>query len=289
MIKNTNTVNIEGTVIDHDELKSFVLLDNDDPKTKWLIKPLILISGVGLAVAAVFASVFLMAVSLLLVPVLALAGWAMKSNIEKAAKQSEANADAVTDATEVAETAEVTEASDAAGTSTGEPNPAPKQDGMTVIKKLRNQRNKIPIIVITARDAVEDRIAGLDLGADDYMVKPFRIAELMARIRAVARRHQNTGEPNLENVDFSIAPADKRVEYKGAEMELTGKEYRLLHALMVSPGRIYSREELEEKIYGWEEEVNSNAIEFLIHSLRKKSDKSAIRNVRGLGWTVKRE
>lgn len=165
----------------------------------------------------------------------------------------------------------------------------PKQDGMTVIKKLRNQRNKIPIIVITARDAVEDRIAGLDLGADDYMVKPFRIAELMARIRAVARRHQNTGEPNLENVDFSIAPADKRVEYKGAEMELTGKEYRLLHALMVSPGRIYSREELEEKIYGWEEEVNSNAIEFLIHSLRKKSDKSAIRNVRGLGWTVKRE
>jgi hypothetical protein len=124
MIKNTNTVNIEGTVIDHDELKSFVLLDNDDPKTKWLIKPLILISGVGLAVAAVFASVFLMAVSLLLVPVLALAGWAMKSNIEKAAKQSEANADAVTDATEVAETAEVTEASDAAGTSTGEPNPA---------------------------------------------------------------------------------------------------------------------------------------------------------------------
>jgi len=95
----------------------------------------------------------------------------------------------------------------------------PKQDGMTVIKKLRNQRNKIPIIVITARDAVEDRIAGLDLGADDYMVKPFRIAELMARIRAVARRHQNTGEPNLENVDFLIAPADKRAEYKGKELE----------------------------------------------------------------------
>ena len=124
MIKNTNTVNIEGTVIDHDELKSFVLLDNDDPKTKWLIKPLILISGVGLAVAAVFASVFLMAVSLLLVPLMALAGWAMKSNIEKAAKQSEANADAVTDAAEIAETAEVTEASEATGTSTGEPNPA---------------------------------------------------------------------------------------------------------------------------------------------------------------------
>jgi len=115
MIKNTNTVNIEGTVIDQDELKSFLLLDNNDAKTKWLIKPLILISGVGLAVAAVFASIFLMAVSLLIVPVLAIAGWAMKSNIEKAAKQS---------TTATVEATEITEVSDATTASTGEPNPA---------------------------------------------------------------------------------------------------------------------------------------------------------------------
>ena len=121
MIKNTNTVNIEGTVIDQDELKSFLLLDNNDAKTKWLIKPLILISGVGLAVSAVFASIFLMAVSLLIVPVLAIAGWAMKSNIEKAAKQSTTT---TADATDVTDATEITEVSDATTASTGEPNPA---------------------------------------------------------------------------------------------------------------------------------------------------------------------
>lgn len=165
----------------------------------------------------------------------------------------------------------------------------PKQDGLTVIKKLREKRNKVPIIVITARDAVEDRIKGLDLGADDYMVKPFLINELMARIRAVSRRHQGSAQPKLVNAEFLIDPADKRSEYKGDELDLTGMEYRLLHALMTSPGRIYSREELEEKVYGWDEEVKSNAIEYLIHCLRKKTDKSAIKNVRGLGWSVSRE
>jgi len=120
------------------------------------------------------------------------------------------------------------------------------------------------------------------------MVKPFLINELMARIRAVSRRHLGSAQPKLANTEFLIDPADKRTEYQGAELELTGKEYRLLHALMLSPGRIYSREELEEKVYGWEEEVKSNAIEFLIHSLRKKTDKNAIRNVRGLGWSVNR-
>jgi len=119
MIKNTHTVNIEGTVIDQDELKSYLLLDNDDAKTKWLIKPLILISGVGLAAAAVFASIFLMAVSLVILPVMALAGWAMKSNIEKKVQQAASNASATT-----TEAAEVTEASDAHAPSTGEPNPA---------------------------------------------------------------------------------------------------------------------------------------------------------------------
>lgn len=164
----------------------------------------------------------------------------------------------------------------------------PKQDGLAVIKSLRQKRNNIPVIIITARDAVEDRIAGLDLGADDYMVKPFKVGELMARIRAVARRHSGSAQPMLSNDEFSLDPASKRAEFNGTELDLTGKEYRLLHALLSSPGRIYSREELEEKVYGWDEEVTSNAIEFLIHSVRKKSDKKAVKNVRGLGWMVNR-
>ena len=147
----------------------------------------------------------------------------------------------------------------------------------------------MPVIIITARDAVEDRVAGLDLGADDYLVKPFLVDELLARIRAVSRRHSGSAQPLLTNGDFSVNPAEKDVSFQDQSIELTGKEYRLIHALVRSPGRIYSRDELEEKVYGWEEEVNSNAIEFLIHSLRKKTNKGAIKNVRGLGWMVPKE
>lgn len=162
----------------------------------------------------------------------------------------------------------------------------PKKDGLSVLKQIRQKKNSIPVIMITARDAVEDRIAGLDLGADDYLVKPFLIEELMARIRAVARRRSGSAQPQLSNGDITIDPASKIATYKSDALELTGKEYRLVHSLLLTPGRIYSREELEEKVYGWDEEVNSNAIEFLIHSLRKKTHKSAIKNVRGLGWMV---
>lgn len=162
----------------------------------------------------------------------------------------------------------------------------PKRDGLSVLKSVRQKRNNIPVIIITARDAVEDRIAGLDLGADDYLVKPFPVDELMARIRAVSRRHSGSAQPLLSNGEITISPADKSATFHDAELDLTGKEYRLLHSLMLSPGRIYSRDELEEKVYGWDEEVSSNAIEFLIHSLRKKTDKKAIKNVRGLGWMV---
>lgn len=162
----------------------------------------------------------------------------------------------------------------------------PKKDGLSVLKSLRQQHISIPIIMITARDGVQDRIAGLDLGADDYLVKPFMIDELMARIRAVIRRHAGGALPNLSNGSFTIEPVSKATTYNQLALELSGKEYRLLHSLLLSPGRIYSREELEEKVYGWEEEVNSNAIEFLIHSLRKKTEKGAIKNVRGLGWMV---
>lgn len=162
----------------------------------------------------------------------------------------------------------------------------PGQDGLSVLKHIRQRRNETPVILITARDAVEDRITGLDLGADDYLVKPFRVSELMARVRAVARRHAGAGQPLLSNGELTINPAMRSTEYLGTEIELTGKEYRLLHALLINPGRIYSREELEEKVYTWNEDVSSNAVEVLIHGLRKKTDKSAIKNVRGLGWMV---
>jgi len=151
--------------------------------------------------------------------------------------------------------------------------------------------------MITARDAVEDRIAGpvedriagLDLGADDYLVKPFLVEELMARVRAVTRRQSGSAQPLLSNGHISINPADKSASYKEQPLDLTGKEYQLLHALVRTPGRIFSREELEEKVYGWGEEVNSNAIEVVIFSLRKKLHKTAIKNVRGLGWMVPKE
>ena len=162
----------------------------------------------------------------------------------------------------------------------------PKKDGLSVLKQIRQKRIATPVIIITARDAVEDRIAGLDLGADDYLVKPFLIDELMARIRAVARRHAGNAQPLLASGDITIDPAAKTAAFNTETLDLTGKEYRLLHSLLLTPGRIYSREELEERVYGWNEEVNSNAIEFLIHSIRKKTDKSAIKNVRGLGWMV---
>lgn len=162
----------------------------------------------------------------------------------------------------------------------------PKKDGLSVLKSVRQSGNQIPVIMITARDATEDRIAGLDLGADDYLVKPFRVDELMARVRAVTRRHSGNAQPLLSNGFFTIDPSRKQASYKDDDIELTGKEYRLLHALLLNPGRIFARDELEEKTYGWDEEVNSNAIEFLIHSLRKKTEKGAIKNVRGLGWMV---
>jgi len=160
----------------------------------------------------------------------------------------------------------------------------PKKDGLSVLRQIRQNKNSVPIIIITARDAVEDRITGLDLGADDYLVKPFLIEELMARIRAVARRRSGNAQPQLASGDITIDPSSKAASFKDQPLELTGKEYRLLHSLLLTPGRIFSREELEQKVYGWDEEVNSNAIEFLIHSLRKKTHKTAIKNVRGLGW-----
>jgi len=162
----------------------------------------------------------------------------------------------------------------------------PRKDGLTVLQQLRQGKHTLPIIIITARDALEDRIKGLDLGADDYLVKPFAVNELLARIRAVSRRQQGTGSPLLSNGILELDPATHTVTRDETTCTLSAREHALLEALLVRPGAILSRTELEDRIYGWNEEVESNAVEFIIHSLRKKLGSDAIKNVRGVGWMV---
>lgn len=162
----------------------------------------------------------------------------------------------------------------------------PKKDGFEVLRVLRQGKQVLPVIIITARDAVEDRIKGLDYGADDYLVKPFSIDELQARMRAVIRRNHGHADPLMSNSILQLNPASREAFRDDKSYLLSSREYALLHALMLRPGTILSRAELEERIYGWNEEVASNAIEFIIHGLRKKLGKDAIKNVRGLGWMV---
>lgn len=164
----------------------------------------------------------------------------------------------------------------------------PRNDGLSVLRKIRQQHNPLPVIILTARDAIADRIAGLDAGADDYLVKPFVMAELSARMRAVVRRqHANATGPHLSNGMISLDLATREAYLAGeTPVRLSPREFALLEALLVRPGAILSRGELEEKIYGWGSEVESNAVEFLIHGLRKKFGNQIIKNIRGLGWMV---
>ncbi len=165
----------------------------------------------------------------------------------------------------------------------------PKKDGLEVLRAIRSKDNPVPLLVITARDTVEDRIRGLDGGADDYVLKPFNMAELLARMRAVIRRKGGIAGPVLSNGVLSLDPVTREVSFNGEPTRLSAREFSLLHALMVRPGAILSRAELEDRIYGWNEEVESNAVEFLIHSLRKKLGSDAVKNVRGMGWMVSKE
>jgi len=165
----------------------------------------------------------------------------------------------------------------------------PRQDGFDVLRRLRQTRNSVPVVIITARDTVQERIRGLDFGADDYLVKPFEINELLARIRAVTRRNQGIANPMLSNGIIELNPATHEVARGRMTFTLSTREYMLLHALMLRPGTILSRTNLENCIYGWSEEVASNAVEFLIHGLRKKLGADVIKNVRGAGWMVAKE
>ena len=146
----------------------------------------------------------------------------------------------------------------------------------------------MPVLIVTARDDLHSRLHGLDGGADDYIVKPFDMAELQARMRAILRRNNGQSQPLLSNGVLTLNPATYQIQIAGQTepVALSNKEFAVLQALMMRPGTIFSRGDLEDKIYGWGEEVESNAVDFLIHSLRKKLGKEHIRNVRGVGWLV---
>ena len=165
----------------------------------------------------------------------------------------------------------------------------PRRDGLSLLREWRAKGIDIPVVIITARDAVTDRIAGLDAGADDYLVKPFDLDELSARVRAVARRRAGRAESVLRIGELEIDSATKRVRWKGGEVALSAREYALLEALADRPGAYLTRAQLEERLYGWDEEIASNAVEVHIHALRRKLDPALIRNVRGLGYTLAKE
>jgi two-component system OmpR family response regulator len=170
----------------------------------------------------------------------------------------------------------------------------PQRDGMEVLRTIRSKGNTVPVLVITARDALQDRVHGLDAGADDYVLKPFQMAELLARMRAVERRKGGAASPVLDNGCLRLDPATRSVlvlgePIRGEALQLSNREFSLLQALMLRPGAILSRSELEDRIYGWGQEVESNAVEFLIHALRKKLGSTAIKNVRGVGWMVTKD
>lgn len=164
----------------------------------------------------------------------------------------------------------------------------PGQDGLSVLRHLRVKNCDLPVILITARDTVEERINGLDSGADDYVIKPFSPSELLARIRALLRRRSGYATPILSNGTITLNPATREVSANGQVTRLSAREYALMYSLLLQPGTILSRQELEEKLYGWNEEVESNAVEVVIHGIRKKLGSNVIKNVRGLGWLVDR-
>jgi len=162
----------------------------------------------------------------------------------------------------------------------------PRKDGYAVLEDLRRSGNPVPVLILTARDAVADRVRGLDRGADDYLVKPFDLDELAARIRAVLRRHAGRAEPVLAFGGLALDPATHKVAYQGRDVPVSAREFALLQALLERPGAALSRAQLEERLYGWGEEIASNSVEVHIHNLRKKLGEGAIRTVRGVGYVL---
>jgi DNA-binding response OmpR family regulator len=159
-------------------------------------------------------------------------------------------------------------------------------DGLDVLRSLRARGDVTPVIVLTARDGLGDRVAGLDAGADDYLVKPFELEELAARMRAVQRRHGGRAAPVLSHAGVTLDPATRQVTRDGVPVLLSAREFAVLEALMTRPGALLSRAQLEDRLYGWGEEIESNAVSVYIHQLRRKLGADFIRNVRGVGYCV---
>ena len=162
----------------------------------------------------------------------------------------------------------------------------PKQDGLQVLQKLRSKDDPIPVLILTARDSLDDRIKGLDIGADDYMVKPFDLEELNARMRALLRRSAGRAVPQLVHGNLTLDPAAHEVHCNGVAVDLPPKEFALLQALLESVGRVISKTKLQETLYSWEQDVASNTLEVHIHHLRKKLGSDFIRTIRGVGYII---
>ncbi len=165
----------------------------------------------------------------------------------------------------------------------------PRRSGLEVLRALRARRNVVPVLVATARDAVGDRIAGLDAGADDYVVKPFDIDELLARIRALLRRSAGRAEPAFEHRGVSLNPATREATLHGKPVSLSAREWAVLEALLARPGVVLSRTQLEEKLFSWKDDISSNAVEVYIHGVRKKLGANLIQTVRGLGYLIPKQ
>lgn len=162
----------------------------------------------------------------------------------------------------------------------------PGRDGLAVLQALRARRDRTPVLVATARDAVASRIAGLDAGADDYLLKPYDLDELLARIRALLRRAAGRAEPVYEHQGVCICPATREASVHGVPVALSAREWAVLEPLLARPGSVLSRAQLEDKLYGWGEEISSNAVEVYVHGLRKKLGPHMLLNVRGVGYMV---
>ena len=165
----------------------------------------------------------------------------------------------------------------------------PGRDGLDVLRGLRERRETVPVLIATARDAIGDRIAGLDAGADDYVVKPYDIDELLARIRALVRRSAGRGEPVFSHRGVALNPATREATVNGTPVALSAREWAVLEPMLQRPGAVFSRAQLEQKLYGWKDDISSNAVEVYVHGLRKKLGSDLIETVRGLGYVVPRQ
>ncbi len=165
----------------------------------------------------------------------------------------------------------------------------PERDGLEVLRELRSRGDATPVIIVTARDDVQNRIQGLDAGADDYIIKPFDLDEVAARMRSVLRRAAGRGEPHIRHRGITLDPVSHAVERDGVPVVLSAHEFAVLEALMQRPGAVLSRTQLEDRLYGWSDGIESNAIEVYVHGLRRKLGTDAIRTLRGVGYFVPKE